>query len=105
MAQWRLRPPAEFAKHWHEVMTRREGEHVIYAGLARSSAERQQVEWRMFQYSLRNHPSHPTAQNLSAGVHFRTSLQFDASMNKWIVWLVIRPSTKFIAETMQVFVK
>lgn len=94
MPQWRLKLPDQFPRLWHEKMAERAGWHILSITRSRSSAERDQVEWRLFQYSLRNYPYHPTAQHLSNDVTRRTKVE--QSESGWLLTVTIRPSTKNI---------
>ena len=104
MAKWRLRPPGEFRLLWHKVMDLGPGRHTIWRAQADYAIKGMQEDWRLFQFCLRNHPHHATAQKLDT-FDRRMFCKRDFERGGWRLELVVRESTSTLLAEAKIFVK
>lgn len=90
MAQWRYKPAGSFPVEFHRVMQEGIGtDKQVKAFYTLVSANRCQVEFRIFRYSLRIDHSHPTAAFERKYKH-RTRVAYNGLSGMWEVLLTTR---------------
>lgn len=90
MAQWRVRSPGSFPIAFHQAMALGIGVDKV-AGRYRTkqAAKGAQVDWRIFRYSLRAHPSHPLFEFEHGFVHV-TRVRWAPDSGMWELVLTTR---------------
>lgn len=92
MAQWRLRSPGSFPLAFHQAMELPVGEHIVNWYEDWGPANAAQKEWRLFQFSLRNHTMHRACALLNNGLSRRTRVKWDNQQEKWALYVTVRES-------------
>jgi hypothetical protein len=85
MAQWRIRSPEEFPRHWHKALTQGpQKDFVLERVLTERTARAKAEQFRLFRFCLREHPSNGTTKIMrEQDCTHRTRVAWNPDVERW----------------------